>query len=85
MVLIHLLFLPMPELLFNFSVDMITQEINIGSQTTISVTLKSDDKIMQEVVVVGYGTQQRRQATVLSVRSALTILLPCKSEYWINN
>ena len=45
------------------SVDMITQEINIGSQTTISVTLKSDDKIMQEVVVVGYGTQQRRQAT----------------------
>ncbi len=45
------------------SVDMITQEVSIGSQTTISVSLKGDDKIMQEVVVVGYGTQQRRQAT----------------------
>ncbi|MBP7262435.1 MAG: carboxypeptidase-like regulatory domain-containing protein, partial [Bacteroidia bacterium] len=45
------------------SVDMITQEVSIGSQTTINVSLKGDDKIMQEVVVVGYGTQQRRQAT----------------------
>lgn len=45
------------------SVDMITQEINIGTQTTINVSLKNEDKIMQEVVVVGYGTQKKREVT----------------------
>lgn len=45
------------------SVNMITQEINIGSQSSINVSLKNDDKIMQEVVVVGYGTQKRKEAT----------------------
>lgn len=45
------------------SVNMITQEINIGSQTTMNVSLKNDDKIMQEVVVVGYGTQKKKEAT----------------------
>ncbi len=45
------------------SVDMITEEVNIGTQTSVSVTLKSDDKIMQEVVVVGYGTQKKKEVT----------------------
>lgn len=45
------------------SVDMITQEINIGTQTVINVTLKGDEKIMQEVVVVGYGTQKKKEVT----------------------
>jgi TonB-dependent starch-binding outer membrane protein SusC len=45
------------------SVDMLTQELNIGTQTSINVSLKSEDKIMQEVVVVGYGTQKKREVT----------------------
>ncbi len=45
------------------SVDMLTQELNIGSQSSIDVVLKNEDKIMQEVVVVGYGTQKKKEAT----------------------
>ena len=45
------------------SVDFLTQELNIGSQTTFDVALKGEDKVMQEVVVVGYGTQQKKAFT----------------------
>lgn len=45
------------------SVDMGTEEISIGSQTTISVKLKAADKSLQEVVVVGYGTQKKSDVT----------------------
>ena len=39
------------------------QEITTGSQTTIDVTLKYDEKSLDEVVIVGYGTQERRDVT----------------------
>ena len=45
------------------SVDMNTVEINIGSQTVIDASLKADDKIMSEIVVTGYGTQQKKAFT----------------------
>ncbi len=45
------------------SVDMIAEEVSIGNKATIDVSLKSDDKTMQEVVVVGYGTQRKKEAT----------------------
>lgn len=45
------------------SVDFLTQELNIGSQSTFNVALKGEDKVMQEVVVVGYGTQQKKAFT----------------------
>lgn len=45
------------------SIDMLTQEINIGSQSSITIALKGEDKVMQEVVVVGYGTQQKKAFT----------------------
>ncbi|MGN6292139.1 MAG: SusC/RagA family TonB-linked outer membrane protein [Chitinophagaceae bacterium] len=45
------------------SVDMATEEIAIGSQTTINTTLKAADKSLQEVVVVGYGTQRKSDIT----------------------
>lgn len=45
------------------SVDMTTQEVAIGSQTSFSVTLKTSDKSLQEVVVVGYGVQQKKAFT----------------------
>jgi len=46
------------------SADMITQEIRIlGEQSMYTVILKYDDKNLQEVVVIGYGTQQKRQVS----------------------
>ncbi len=45
------------------AVDLGTEEVSIGSQTTIAVTLKQSDKSLQEVVVVGYGTQRKSDIT----------------------
>ncbi|MBC5772748.1 TonB-dependent receptor [Pontibacter sp. KCTC 32443] len=40
-----------------------TREVAIGSNTTINVTLQPDTKALQEVVVVGYGTQKKTDVT----------------------
>ena len=39
------------------------QEIEVNSQTTFDITLQVDFQNLSEVVVVGYGTQQRKQVT----------------------
>ncbi|HEX7906093.1 MAG TPA: TonB-dependent receptor [Chitinophagaceae bacterium] len=45
------------------SIDMGTTETSIGTQTVVDATLKNDDKVMSEVVVTGYGTQQKKAFT----------------------
>ncbi|AQG79279.1 SusC/RagA family TonB-linked outer membrane protein [Spirosoma montaniterrae] len=45
------------------SVGYITQEVAIGNRTQISVSLQPQVGNLSEVVVVGYGTQQRRDLT----------------------
>ena len=40
-----------------------TQEIAVGNQSNISVTMKTDDKTLDEVVVVGYGVQKKKLVT----------------------
>ena len=45
------------------SVDMATQEAAIGNGSTVSVSLLSANKSMEEVVVVAYGTQKRESIT----------------------
>ncbi|MEZ0538403.1 SusC/RagA family TonB-linked outer membrane protein [Fibrella arboris] len=40
-----------------------TQEIAVGSRTTIDVVLGADNRQLNEVVVVGYGTQSRKNLT----------------------
>ena len=40
-----------------------TQEVTIGSQTVIDVTLKADITSLSEVVVLGYGSVQKRDLT----------------------
>ena len=42
------------------SVDMLPQEMAIGSQSTINVSMKADDKSLQEVVVTGYQTVKKK-------------------------
>mgnify|MGYP000423308782 CR=1 FL=1 len=39
------------------------QEVAVGSKTQINVSLSADTKSLQEVVVVGYGTQKKSQMT----------------------
>lgn len=41
----------------------ITQEVTVGNRSDISITLKSDDKLLDEVVVVGYGIQKKKLVT----------------------
>jgi iron complex outermembrane receptor protein len=40
-----------------------TQEVAVGTQTTINISLKTDAVALQEVVVVGYGEVQKKDAT----------------------
>lgn len=46
-------------LVFSF-VGFLSQEFTVGNRTTIDVALKVDEKSLEEVVVVGYGTQSRQ-------------------------
>ena len=44
-------------------IGYITKEVPVGNQTNISVTLEEDSKALEEVVVVGYGTMEKKQVT----------------------
>jgi iron complex outermembrane receptor protein len=57
-------------LIFSF-VGSTTQEVEVGSQTSINVELLSDVTSLSEVVVVGYGTQEKKEisSSVTSVKS----------------
>jgi TonB-linked SusC/RagA family outer membrane protein len=45
------------------SVDMATLEMNIGTQTMINVSMKPEDKTLQEVVLVGYSSVRKGNLT----------------------
>ncbi|WP_138476628.1 TonB-dependent receptor [Dyadobacter bucti] len=49
-------------LIFSF-VGYLPQEINVSNRTVIDVQLKPDLKVLDEIVVVGYGTQKRSDVT----------------------
>jgi TonB-linked SusC/RagA family outer membrane protein len=49
-------------LVFSF-VGMASQELAIGNQSVINVQLKAEDISVDEVVVVGYGVQKKREVT----------------------
>ena len=57
-------------LIFSF-IGMQTQEVIVGNQTTINVTLADATTALEEVVVVGYGTMKKKDLTgsVTSVRA----------------
>jgi TonB-linked SusC/RagA family outer membrane protein len=63
---------PNEEAILVFSyVGYATQEIIVGAQTSINVTMQEEATSLDEVVVVGYGTQQAKEVTgaVTSVKS----------------
>ncbi len=53
-------------------IGYLTEEVMVGKQTEITVSLQPDVKSLSEVVVVGYGTQKKSDVTVslASVSSA---------------
>lgn len=40
-----------------------SKEVAVGNQKTVNVSLAPDHKVLEEVVVVGYGTQRKRDVT----------------------
>ena len=62
--------LDVPEdaiLVFSY-LGMITQEVIVGKQSVISIQLREDNQVLDEVVVTGYGTTRKRDL-VTSVAS----------------
>jgi iron complex outermembrane receptor protein len=57
-------------LAFSF-VGFVTEEIEVGNQSVINIALVSDVTALSEIVVTGYGTQEKKEITsaVASVKS----------------
>ncbi|MCF0069693.1 TonB-dependent receptor [Dyadobacter sp. CY261] len=53
---------PASMLVFSY-VGYVSQEIAVGDRTQINLTLVEDNKSLREVVVVGYGTQEKKDLT----------------------
>jgi hypothetical protein len=61
-------------LVFSF-VGYTSHEANVGNQTQINVSLKTDNKSLEEIVVVGYGTVKKSDVTgsVSSVKAPIRL------------
>ncbi len=72
---------PSAKVLVISSIGQSEVEYNIGNKAVIDASLTSTDKSLSEVVVVGYGTQRRREATgsVVSVKGAAIAEKPVQS------
>ena len=62
-------------------IGYITQSIRVGDQKELSVTLKEDSKALEEIVVVGYGTQKKGNLTgsIASVKTEELTVAPVAS------
>ncbi len=49
-------------LVFSY-IGFISQEVAVSNRTSLDVTLASDDKMLSEVIVVGYGEQKKETVT----------------------
>lgn len=67
-------------LIFSF-IGLTSQEIPVGSRSIINVQMGSDVKSLSEVVVVGYGSQQKKDLTgnIASVSGASIANIPVSS------
>ncbi len=44
-------------------IGYLTKEVSVGKQNTLNIVLEEDTKKLDEVVVIGYGTRQRKSIT----------------------
>ena len=49
-------------------IGYVTQEIKVGNQSNFNITLVDDDALLDEVVVVGYGTMKKKLVTGATVQ-----------------
>ena len=68
---------PTDVLVFSF-IGMSSQEVKAGAQTTINVTMAEDSQMLEDVVVVGYGTMKKKDLTgaVTTVNSETLAAVP---------
>ena len=53
-----------PEVVLVFSfIGMRTQGVTVGDRTIVNVAMESDVALLEEIVVVGYGVQRKREVT----------------------
>ncbi|MFN8209059.1 MAG: SusC/RagA family TonB-linked outer membrane protein, partial [Bacteroidales bacterium] len=66
-----------PILVFSF-LGYLSQEINVGDKTDINVQLQQDIKLLNEVMVVGYGVQKKAtlSGSVSSVKGEEIVKVP---------
>ncbi len=64
-------------LVFSF-LGYVSQEVPVNNRSTVNVSLKTDTKALEEVVVVGYGTQRKVETTgsIASVKADELTQLP---------
>ena len=67
-------------LVFSF-VGYLSQEVQVGGQTSVNISLKADDKTLDEIVVIGYGTARKSDLTgaVSGVKEAQLLERPAPS------
>jgi TonB-linked SusC/RagA family outer membrane protein len=60
------------------SIGYITQEVPVSNRSSIDIALKADDRSLNEVVVVGYGTQRKIETTgsIASIKAADLVQTP---------
>ena len=71
--------IPNRDAVLQFSfVGYITQEVTVGSNNSIDVNLSEDTRQIEEVVVVGYGTQKKETLTgsITSVKGSELAVAP---------
>lgn len=52
------------NIVLNFSyVGFLPKEVELGNQTTLDITMQADERSLEELVVVGYGSQRKRDIT----------------------
>ena len=60
---------PSAVLVFSY-IGYVTQEIAVGDKTEIDVVMEEDFQGLEEVVVVGYGTQKKSELTNAVVQAS---------------
>ncbi|WP_080241298.1 SusC/RagA family TonB-linked outer membrane protein [Spirosoma rigui] len=60
------------------SIGYLSQEVPVASRSRIDIALKADDRSLNEVVVVGYGTQRKIETTgsIASIKSTDLVQTP---------
>lgn len=68
---------PNATLVFSY-IGYITQKVTVGNQQVLNVQLKEDNQTLEEVIVIGYGVQKKRDMTgsIASIKSKDITAIP---------